>query len=88
MKTPQYCQILEDNKLARQWFKDHNVDLLPWPVNSPDMNIMEHVWKTLEDCVHQHEHQLTSKEELWAILREEWAKLDPEYCQELYDCYL
>jgi hypothetical protein len=71
-------------KLTTQWFKDHNVEVLPWPANSPDMNIIEHVWKALDDRVRQRERQPANQDDLWAILQEEWEKMDIEYCQALY----
>ncbi|KAJ3494693.1 hypothetical protein NLJ89_g10752 [Agrocybe chaxingu] len=30
--------------IAMAWFKENNIDLLPWPPNSPDINIIENLW--------------------------------------------
>jgi hypothetical protein len=32
--------------IVRAWFEGNQVDLLPWPPNSPDINIIENLW----DC--------------------------------------
>ena len=31
-------------RVAREWFKKNKVDVLDWAPNSPNMNIIEHVW--------------------------------------------
>ncbi len=30
------------DKCAKSWFNDHGVTVLDWPVNSPDLNPLEH----------------------------------------------
>ena len=37
---------------SREWFSNHNVELLEWPSRSPDLNPMENVWKMLTDLVY------------------------------------
>ena len=29
---------------TKEWLHNHNITVLPWPLSSPDMNIIEHVW--------------------------------------------
>jgi hypothetical protein len=33
---------------ANQWKEENNINTLPWPVQSPDLNITENVWKVLK----------------------------------------
>src|ERR1700759_4476372 len=35
-------------KIVKAWFEEKNVDLLDWPPNSPDINIMENLWDHLD----------------------------------------
>ncbi|KAL0957301.1 hypothetical protein HGRIS_014897 [Hohenbuehelia grisea] len=73
------------SKLAKKWFKDHKLELLPWPASSPDMNIIENVWDTVDARVRARKPLPRNLEELWEALQEEWAKLDLAYIRHLYE---
>lgn len=53
------------------------------PAQSPDLNVIENLWAQLDSAVRQ--HQITSKEQLKAVLTEEWAKISPSTCRKLVD---
>ncbi|GFU28428.1 uncharacterized protein TNCV_3579911 [Trichonephila clavipes] len=50
---------------------------------SLDLNVIENLWSQLEK--HVHEHEITSKEVLKKVLREEWAKLSVETTKTLVE---
>ena len=31
------------SKHAKEWFRDHDITVMPWPAYSPDMNPIEHI---------------------------------------------
>lgn len=35
------------------WFEEHNIQVMDWPPNSPDLNPIEHCWKRLKEKMHQ-----------------------------------
>jgi len=35
-------------KLVQAWFRENDIDLLPWPPNSPDISIIENLWDHLD----------------------------------------
>ena len=70
--------------VTMQWFEKHNIKLLLWPLCSPDMNIIEHVWEELNRRVHSHSPHPCTLDELWAVLQQEWYGLDITYIRKLY----
>jgi transposase len=72
-------------KLVKAWFEKHHVDLLPWPPNSPDINIMENVWDYLAHRIRARRPLPKSEMDLWIALQEEWYKIDLDYISHLYD---
>ena len=72
------------SKLAKKWFQDKNIKLLPWPASSPDQNIIEHVWDHIDCKIHARERQPRNLDELWNFLQEEWANMDMQYIWKLY----
>ena len=53
-KTPSDIIFWQDNnpkhtyKKAKEWFKNHNIQVLPWPVHSPDLNPIKHLLQPLK----------------------------------------
>lgn len=66
-------------RLTQRWLQAKQVNVLPWPSRSPDLNIIEHVWAHLKLRVHTHEPAPRNKEELWAVTQEEWNSISPDF---------
>lgn len=72
------------SRLAVDFLKRKHILVLPWPANSPDMNIIEHVWDYLKRKVHSRTSRPRNKDHLWEIVEEEWKAIDPAFIQRLY----
>ncbi|TFK45428.1 hypothetical protein OE88DRAFT_1594699, partial [Heliocybe sulcata] len=50
----------------------------------PDTNIIEALWDHLKRKLREHDPQLASLDELWAIVQEEWYRIDRAVIDKLY----
>ncbi|KAE8179347.1 hypothetical protein CF328_g9509 [Tilletia controversa] len=72
-------------KLAKAWFKAHNITPLEWPANSPDLNPIEHLWNTLKRRLHTYSTQPKGAQELWERVQVEWERLPTDTCKGLIE---
>ena len=63
------------------YLSEQDFEIMDWPPQSPDLNPIENLWKTLG--VKVMERNPTNTEDLWVKLQEEWSKISIEDCQEL-----
>lgn len=43
------------SKKAKEWFEEHEMNVLIWPANSPDMNPIEHLWTHVKDKLKEYD---------------------------------
>jgi hypothetical protein len=70
---------------VQSWFEKLEGELqhLPWPVQSPDFNIIEPLWSVLETTMRNRFPPSKSVEQLEDVLQEEWYKILQETVQNL-----
>ena len=68
-------------KVVMSYLSKQDFEIMDWPPQSPDLNPIENLWKTLG--VKVMERNPTNTEDLWVKLQEEWSKISIEDCQEL-----
>lgn len=73
--------------VVNNWFEEHESDVerLDWPPQSPDLNIIEHLWCQLEQQVRNRFPPPASLKELEQVLLEEWLKIPLTTVQKLYE---
>jgi hypothetical protein len=66
--------------------KDHEGELqhLPWPAKSPDLNIIELLWSVLETRTRNRFPPPTSLKQLQDVLQEDWYKIPLETVRNLF----
>ena len=70
---------------ARNWFQDHDFNVMLWPAHSPDLNPIEHLWNHLKRRLAGYEEEAKGMLELWERVQVEWDKIEPEVCQNLIE---
>ncbi len=73
-------------KATSTWFKDHDIPVLNWPANSPDLNPIENLWGIVKRKMRY--ARPNNAEELKATIRATWALKTPEQCHRLIDLRL
>ncbi len=53
------------SKYTQNFLENRNLELLPWPPYSPDINIIEKVWALIKDHVYKHRNRIKTQEDLW-----------------------
>ena len=69
-------------KKIKKWFAENNIEQLPWPANSPDLNPIENIWKILKHKVAR-ANPKTIIELKKAIIRIYREEISPKICEDL-----
>lgn len=69
---------------AKSWFEENDMETLPWPPSSPDLNLIENLWEYLDRQVRKRRPLPSNVNQLWRYLEEEWARIDNHIIDNLY----
>ena len=65
-------------RFVRDFLKDRNVCVLPWPAQSPDLNPLEHIWDLLDRRVRARAIPHRNVREHAVALVEEWGNISQQ----------
>lgn len=66
--------------IVTDWMQQRDIQTLPWPSRSPDLNPIENVWGLIVKKVNRtNNFRPENVEELWARIQEAWNELTPDY---------
>ena len=72
-------------KATQEWLREKSLNVLEWPSQSPDLNLIEHLWRDLKTAVQQ--GSSSNLTEFGRICGEEWKKLPKYKCVKLVVSY-
>jgi hypothetical protein len=69
------------SKIAQDFFSENGIRLVEWPSQSPDLNVIEHLWSELKKRYGN--YRARSKSELLKRIQEIWSSFDRRYLENL-----
>uniref|UniRef100_A0A4W4F845 Tc1-like transposase DDE domain-containing protein n=1 Tax=Electrophorus electricus TaxID=8005 RepID=A0A4W4F845_ELEEL len=76
----QHSDPKHTSKWATSWFQ---ADVIKWPVQSPDLNLIENLWSDIKNAVFDAKPK--NAEELWNVIQSAWVGISVRRCQMLVD---
>jgi transposase len=73
------------SRQSNQWKSDNNIRTLDWPPQSPDLNIIENIWKVIKVRVRRRICKIENASDLRTVVAEIWSSLQAHYVRSLYN---
>ncbi|GES74155.1 IS630 family transposase [Rhizophagus clarus] len=69
-------------------FDDNSIEVLPWPPQSSDLNLIEHLWNDVDRRLRALNIEIRGKDALWEHVSQIWNKTALETCIKLIESML
>ena len=73
------------SRRTNKWKAENNIETLQWPSQSPDINIIENVWRTIKVKLGKRLEEIQSRQDLIRVVLEIWGDLEQAYIRRLYN---
>lgn len=70
-------------RAVKNFVREENINVLPWPSQSPDLNPIENLWSIVKKSVANYKPK--NLNELYSIIQTAWNNIPVEKCQKLVD---
>ena len=72
------------SRASNNWKTENNIVTIKLPPQSPDLNVIENVWRTLKISLEKRLNEIKTKDDLIRVVTDIWTTLTIDYIQELY----
>lgn len=70
-------------RTTKAWLGNNNINVLSWPSNSPDLNVIENVWHEMKKHLRNRPQRTIA--DLRNAIQHIWDTLTPEFCRKLVE---
>lgn len=74
---------IHKSRMIKKFLKDIGQNVIQWPPQSPDLNIIENLWHYLK--LHIPERLGKSKQEAWEDIKDTWSQIPSDYVMKLFE---
>ncbi|GFY26154.1 transposable element Tcb1 transposase [Trichonephila clavipes] len=71
-------------RIVQRFFVNHQIELLSWPVCSPDLSPIENMWSMVAQRLTQITPPAATPDQLWQRVEAAWSDLPQEHIQNLF----
>ena len=72
-------------KTTQKWLQDNKINVLEWPAQSPDLNLIENLWQHLKRRLADYKTEPRGILKLWERVETEQAKIPVDICLNLVE---
>ena len=73
------------SRRTNSWKTENDIEMPPWPSQSPDNNVIENVWRTIKVKLGKRLGEIHSRQDLISVVLDIWGDVDQAYIRSLYD---
>ncbi|GFT67653.1 transposable element Tcb1 transposase [Trichonephila clavipes] len=72
-------------RIVQRFFVNHQIELLLWPVHSPDLSPIENMWSMVAQRLTQISSPAATPDHLWQRVEAAWSAVPQEHIQSLFE---